>query len=537
MSITVDNPPDVTRLPTYLELDYGTDDAEVIRVVNVSGSTITIERGINTGGSGILHENNALWKQKITSTAWQLLIDAMVEGYLTIDDSFTFARVSTSSFKITAAGVDKTALFTKGRMVRINGSTVVTVVSSSYSNPDTTVTTVETTVPTPITSIEVGFGPKSALSAQRIYPASIDVNSSTVVDGVVDEDAMTSDSATKLATQQSIKAYVDSLAKTSLLRQAIINGNFDVWQRGTSFANSASGAIYTSDRWKFKRGSTTGATLSRQDGTGVVGSQYCARVQRDSGNTSTVQIELRSPVETANAIKFRGNIVTLSFWARKGANYSATSDVLQVQLTTGTGTDEDPFAGYTGAASPISQNATLTSSWQKFTYSTAAVIGATVNEFSVNFAFDPIGTAGASDYYEISQIQLNIGSVALPFQAREYGEELRACQRYCYVNTSAATGFPVGQGHASSTTVGYIQNNFVVSMRVTPTLTATAADWQLNDFSGAAVDVTALTITPNSNTERGILEVTVAAGLTQFRPYYLLADGTGNRKLTFESEL
>lgn len=158
-SITVDNPPSASKLPTYFELDYDTDDAEVVRVTNVSGNTITIERGVNSGGVGVLHLNNALWKQKFTSYAWQQVVTALTTGYITVDTSYTFTRVSTSSFKITAAGVDKTTLFTKNRIVRLNGSVVVTVVSSSYSNPDTTITVVETTVPTPITSVEVDIAP------------------------------------------------------------------------------------------------------------------------------------------------------------------------------------------------------------------------------------------------------------------------------------------------------------------------------------------------------------------------------------------
>lgn len=39
---------------------------------------------------------------------------------------------------------------------------------------------------------------------------SLNINSSTTVDGVLDEDTLVSDSATKLATQQSIKSYVDT---------------------------------------------------------------------------------------------------------------------------------------------------------------------------------------------------------------------------------------------------------------------------------------------------------------------------------------
>jgi hypothetical protein len=55
---------------------------------------------------------------------------------------------------------------------------------------------------------------------------SLNIASSTTVDGVLDEDDMSSDSATKLATQQSIKAYVDSQVGTvDTLAEILANGN------------------------------------------------------------------------------------------------------------------------------------------------------------------------------------------------------------------------------------------------------------------------------------------------------------------------
>jgi hypothetical protein len=55
---------------------------------------------------------------------------------------------------------------------------------------------------------------------------SLNIAASTTVDGILDEDNMASDSATKLATQQSIKAYVDSQVGTvDTLAEILANGN------------------------------------------------------------------------------------------------------------------------------------------------------------------------------------------------------------------------------------------------------------------------------------------------------------------------
>src|SRR5210317_2024163 len=48
------------------------------------------------------------------------------------------------------------------------------------------------------------------------------------------------------------------------IKNRIINGNFDIWQRGTSFSVTASTNIYTADRWRFVGAGFTG-TLTRQN--------------------------------------------------------------------------------------------------------------------------------------------------------------------------------------------------------------------------------------------------------------------------------
>lgn len=158
---TVDNPPSASKLPTYFEFEYGSADAEVVRVIAVSGNIITMERGVNLGGVGKAHQQNDLYKEKLTNYHWSKVVDAIEQGYLTEDTSYVFARVTTASFKITASGVDRTGMYVAGRLIRLNGSILVHVVSSSYSNPDTTVVVRETTVPTPITSIELEIGARA----------------------------------------------------------------------------------------------------------------------------------------------------------------------------------------------------------------------------------------------------------------------------------------------------------------------------------------------------------------------------------------
>ncbi len=212
-------------------------------------------------------------------------------------------------------------------------------------------------------------------------------------------------------------------------KNKIINGAFDIWQRGTSFA-AASGAPYTADRF-YTSGVTANGTFSRQTAS-LDGFQYCMRVQRNSGSTSTSVFGISQSLESVNSIPFQNKTLTLSFWARAGADLTQN---LGVRLYTGTGTDEKRVMGgasYTGETTRISETVTLTTSWQRLSYVTSSAIGSSDTEISIGFFFTGSGTAGAANYFEITGVQLEAGSVATAFQTATgtIQGELAACQRY-----------------------------------------------------------------------------------------------------------
>jgi hypothetical protein len=155
------------------------------------------------------------------------------------------------------------------------------------------------------------------------------------------------------------------------------------------------------------------------------------RFQRNSGQTGTGQLTIAQSFESVNAIPFAGKTVILSFYARAGANYSPTSSALLPIIFTGTGTDQNALSGYTGNVTNYT-SVTLTTTWQRFTYSITVPITAT--EIAPAFGMNPTGTAGTNDYYEVTGVQIDIGSVALPFRtyAGTLQGELAACQRYYF---------------------------------------------------------------------------------------------------------
>jgi hypothetical protein len=270
----------------------------------------------------------------------------------------------------------------------------------------------------------------------------------------------------------------DSAASTGLRWQsgynanAVINGGFDIWQRGTSFTANTG---YTADRWY--KSAVAGRTYSRQttsDTTNLPTIQYCLRAQRDSGNSATDNIVLSSSLESADAQKFVGQTVTLSFYARKGANFSPSSSNIIARLYSGTGTDQNVEVSYTGSSAVINQSAVLTTTWQRFQYT--ATVGTTATELAVWFAAVPTGTAGAADYFEITGVQLELGSVASTFKRAKGGTlqgELAACMRYCY-KFIEGTGKSFGTGANYTASIALVGITLPVPMRTTPTLVATS---------------------------------------------------------------
>lgn len=536
-TMDVNNPPTASKLPTYFEIDYGTDDAEVVRVIDVSGITLTIERGVNTGGVGVEHLVNANYKQKITNQFVTLVTSAIENGWLPEDTSYTFTRVTTSSFKVTASGVDRTGLYSVGRRIRLNGSTIVTISSSSYSNPDTTVSVKETTVPTPITSIELEIGAKGKF---RVVATGAEINTGTddekiitpkaIKDALIypsiDEDDMASNLDTKVPTQQSVKEYSD-LHGISMARQAIMNGNFDVWQRGTTITNPVAENLIA-DRWKivFNVDGGTNPTLihSRQALTpgDIPNSFYFYRINANgagSGYGAGAYYQVRQHIEHGvRLLCGAGKKLTVSFYAKSDIGSRTLSFFLQQRYGTGgTPSSTDIISG---------QTVNLTSSWAKYTltFDTVTLVGKTFGTNNDDYLLAGFSLLqgggvyfGGSGNIDIAQVQLCAGDVALPFMPKSFEDELRACQRYYEKSyryqdvpgTSQSgneTGLATGIGHGNNIIACSI--DFCVRKRTAPTVSVYKYAGTVNKISNFNTnDEVGTTVTVNLSTEKGILRL------------------------------
>ena len=311
----------------------------------------------------------------------------------------------------------------------------------------------------------------------------------------------------------------------------VLNSAFQVWQRGTSITQSVAGSnVYTADRWALSVGANQASTVSRQvtgDTTNLPNIQYCARVQRNSGQTGTTEMYLTNSFETINTIPFAGKTVTVSFYARAGSNFSAASNAMKLYLMTGTGTDQSRSgAPYTGEVAAISQTATLTTTWQRFSYS--AALNATTTELAILAAYTPVGTAGTNDYFELTGVQIDIGSVALPFRtyAGTLQGELAAARRYFRTQTTFQ-----GIGSSSIRIDGTF--TFDQPMRTTPTVTQTGV-FSFYDTVNATITQSANSaVIQDANDLGAWLRFQNVTGVTAFRPYIQASAF----KLQFDAEL
>ena len=319
-------------------------------------------------------------------------------------------------------------------------------------------------------------------------------------------------------------------------KNAIINGGFDIWQRGTSVAGGV--ATYVSDRWMGYRGAyASGSTYSRQP-SGLEGIRYCMRVQRDSGNSATNALFLDNPLDTDSSIQFQGKLVTFSFYARAGANLSSTSSLIGFSVYGGTGIDQKAVSGFTNQVTMHNATFALTSSWQKFT--TTFSVGSNINGFTPELFYIPTGTAGANDWFEVTGVQLELGTVSTPF-SRAGGTiqgELAACQRY-YFRQTANSGFAALSSHAPAGASN--QMFFVMTVPVSMRGPNTSVDWGgnlgLSDGFNTQTNISTIVASGGVGYTQVVNITMTSSSLTQFRSYRLADNGANTAFIGISAEL
>jgi hypothetical protein len=243
-------------------------------------------------------------------------------------------------------------------------------------------------------------------------------------------------------------------------RNLIINGAMEVSQKGGG-SHTTSAQTYWIDRFYTFTHASAGRTIS-QSSNAPDGFRKSIKLQRDSGSSDVNVQYLSQPAESASCVGFAGKKITLSFYARAGADFSPTSDNISVSVYTGTGTDQTLMGGLTGSALVISATQALTTSWVRYEFTGASVVPTSSNQLVVQLTNTPVGTASTNDWYEITVIQIETGESATDFVHEEYGTTLAKCQRFFlnYVD-----------GNTKSIGVGGFYNTTIVACHIQPTVT------------------------------------------------------------------
>ena len=300
-------------------------------------------------------------------------------------------------------------------------------------------------------------------------------------------------------------------------KNKIINGDFGVWQRGTSVAVVADTFQRLADRFHLYMSGTFSATQSQQTftpGTAPVAGYEGQYFWRNTITSITGSLTLNRFGQKIEDVRtFAGQTVTVSFWAKAGANASWTPQLVQEFGTGGSGV---VFASGTSV--------NVTTSWQRFsqTISVPSVSGKTIGAGScLTFVID-MPTTGAQTN-DVWGVQLEAGSVATPFTTASgsIGGELALCQRY-YERWTLGTSNVALPGFNNSTTNGYHNFIFKVTKRSDPTISISAnADWAVRVPGGSNQTLTGFT-TIGITTQQSWLSSTVSSGLTSGNGNFLV---------------
>jgi hypothetical protein len=276
----------------------------------------------------------------------------------------------------------------------------------------------------------------------------------------------------------------------------IINGNFDFWQRGTSFTNFTA---YNADRWFH----IYTENISRQSFSSVPevsGSTYFLRWIANQASYHAIQQKIEN-----GGVLLSGQNVTISFWAK-----SNTSNSFNLYVHSNLENDQQE----------IGTNFTISSTWTKYSATLAIPVtnGASVTRY-VRFTLPYNSTTYGID---LAQVQLEIGSNSTPFtlSGGTISGELINCQRYyeksyrpdtaLQTNTTIGINQTTDAYYSTNTTQG-TRVNYRVEKRAIPTVATYRRDGSATNpnywayYTNATANYAAFSVDGGSSSTNGFI--------------------------------
>lgn len=228
----------------------------------------------------------------------------------------------------------------------------------------------------------------------------------------------------------------------------VLNGDFQIWQRGNVLENNFGSIMYFCDRWFGVRDfGHSNLVVSKQEDLkfGDV-----ARIQRKSGNNLSGAINFVQIIDSKIAQKLASKTVTLSAYIRLGQGFNKK---VYMTLISGTAKDEggSPYGFATGSKScgGVDTQA-VQGEWKKI--SLTCKLDDNVKSLLIQFRTEDLNyVANENDYFELAFVKLETGQRSTEFEQNDYDEELQKCKVYYSKLTSDISP--------------YISNGFVKSSR------------------------------------------------------------------------
>ena len=294
--------------------------------------------------------------------------------------------------------------------------------------------------------------------------------------GTLNAGAITPGSGATLTIAETVSLTGDLVPSTALSnRNRLINGDFQVAQRATSFVAGANNDdTYNLDRWYL---------LS--DGNDIVDVTQSSTAPTNQLTSIGLDVETANKkfgiaqiIESNNCVGLIGNNVTFSFKAKvsdvskldnvKAAiiSWSSTADAVTSDVVSAwavEGTNPTLASNLTYENTPADLN--LTTSWA--TYSVSATIDTSSTTNVVVFIWSDVTDTTAGHFLHITDCQIEQGSTATPYERMSYADEFPKCQRY-YTYSNLDVGRLHGCLYIGSTYIGQIF--FKQTMRSAPTI-------------------------------------------------------------------
>lgn len=239
-----------------------------------------------------------------------------------------------------------------------------------------------------------------------------------------------------------------------LEKNLIINGNFDYWQRGTSFPYINGG--YGTDRWKCSNSIDTNIQIVRSTVVPNNLSEYSMRAEVYGSVGSPLAFShIRQPIEDKVYRSLLGKEVTLGFWAKLDAGLIGTGKQNVVILES-----SDVNVSYKELAN--------TTDWQYVVLRKVFPTSLTYLNILFQMSRDGVAVGQGVNYSQVQLLEGNIGldGSTYVYAGRDIIEELQLCQRYYWREISLSSAY-IASVHYVYYTRG---NKHPVVMRTSPTM-------------------------------------------------------------------